>query len=588
MHSSPLNAHAIAVQHAASALVRTYATWERLAAAPFERERVVVRGAQPKEKLFGRDEGGRYNVAATLARHNGFIPVQRDVAAGSAVKTYELRSLRDILRSKAAAERPPHDLHVYWDHEDGMQTKFVADLDGGHMRGNWSAFKTLVKSILQKLRVAFTSVNLRPVLAVHFSSGSKPSAHVVALRGAWGADATTVRKAFVEPVVLPLLSAAECSPASPVFDKGFPKTGAFRINGCCKWSLGEARYLSQEPDADFSDAEAVRLFREDRLLFELLSCPTYIAPDDVCHQIPSTAPPPPPAVGRKRKRPPPAPAETPLPLHIKARVAELCGDSAAWRSARRSRNAVFHAFTLPAAAPCPFTQQPHDTLTPYEAVTYAQKLLDGLDTHRAVGYDPWFRVGAALHAVDDTLLDAWDAWSRRHGGAKYEVGACARKWRTMTRRSRESGMITLCTMFNRDTGHALRIPTNSGYVREEASIVPGSRDYTLRCRSCPGRSLLLGDERRVFRWRRARGEQQLPPHIVAAVEKRLPRAVTWLHAARGGHGTSLVHFSHGGGEPRCHHGFVTAKAERVGGTTSSRVGSARTSRAHSSATTPSR
>ena len=111
-------------------------------------------------------------------------------------------------------------------------------------------------------------------------AGSKPSAHVVALKGAWSDDATSLRKTFVEPVLLPLLDADECSAASPVFDKAFPKTGAFRINGCCKWSRGEARYLSQEPDAAFSDAEAVRLFREDRLTFELLSCPTYIAPDE--------------------------------------------------------------------------------------------------------------------------------------------------------------------------------------------------------------------------------------------------------------------------------------------------------------------
>ena len=118
----------------------------------------------------------------------------------------------------------------------------------------------------------------------------------------------------------------------------------------------------------------------------------------------------------------------------------------------RSRNAVFHAFTLPPTAPCHFARQPHDTLSPREAVEYAKKLLDGLKPRRAVEYDAWFRVGAALHAVDAAaLLDAWDAWSRRHGGAKYAPGACAHKWRSMA--VRDSGMVALCAMFNRDTGH---------------------------------------------------------------------------------------------------------------------------------------
>ena len=587
MHSPSLTAHAVALQRAAATIVREHGTWQRLVAAPQQRrERVVVSGARPKEKLFGRHADGRYAVAATLARHPGWVPVQRDVAAGIAAKTYELRSLRDILRSKGAVERPAHDLHLYWDHEDGMQVKFMADLDGGHLRGDWGTFRARARSILRKIRAAFASVGLAPVLAVHFSSGAKPSAHVLALKGAWGDDATSLRKTFVEPVLLPLLDADECSAASPVFDKAFPKTGAFRVNGCCKWGRGEARYLSQEPDAAFSDAEAVRLFREDRLQFELLSCPTYIAPDDVASRIPTAAAAaaaPPKLAGRKRKRPAAAAAHdtlapatasamasaVPLPPHIRGAVVALCGD-VTWRRGRRGDDgAVFHAFTLPPTAPCHFARQPHDTLSPREAVEYAKKLLDGLKPRRAVEYDAWFRVGAALHAVDAAaLLDAWDAWSRRHGGAKYEAGACARKWRSMAARARDSGMAALCAMFNRDTGHNLRIPANEGYVLEKASIVPGSRDYTLRCRRCPGQSLLLGDERRAFRGRRCGHQPRLPPHIVAAIEKTLGR-VTWLHSARGGRGRSFVHFSHGvgGGDPASHRAFVTARSERVGGTT---------------------
>ena len=101
------------------------------------------------------------------------------------------------------------------------------------------------------------------------------------------------------------------------------------------------------------------------------------------------------------------------------------------------------------------------------------------------------------------LLDAWDA-----------PGAYAHKWRSMA--VRDSGMVALCAMFNRDTGH----------------------------------------------------QPRLPPHIVAAVEKTLGR-VTWLHGARGSRGRSFVYFSHGvgGGDPASHRAFVTAKTERVGGTT---------------------
>ena len=101
------------------------------------------------------------------------------------------------------------------------------------------------------------------------------------------------------------------------------------------------------------------------------------------------------------------------------------------------------------------------------------------------------------------LLDAWDA-----------PGACAHKWRSMA--ARDSGMVALCAMFNRDTGH----------------------------------------------------QPRLPPHIVAAVEKTLGR-VTWLHAEAAGDRscrgscTSRV----GGGDPASHRAFVTAKTERVGGTT---------------------
>ena len=67
-------------------------------------------------------------------------------------------------------------------------------------------------------------------------------------------------------------------------------------------------------------------------------------------------------------------------------------------------------------------------------------------------------MGCRLEGAAAALLDAWDAWSRRHGGAKYEAGVCAHKWRSMAVRARDSGMVVLCAMFNRDTGHQPRLP----------------------------------------------------------------------------------------------------------------------------------
>ena len=526
MHSPSLNAHAVALQRAAATIVREHGTWQRLVAAPQRRERVVVSGARPKEKLFGRHADGQYAVVATLARHPGWVPVQRDVAAGIAAKTYELRSLRDILQSKGAVERPAHDLHLYWDHEDGIQAKFMADLDGGHLRGDWDTFRARARSILRKIRAAFASVGLAPVLAVHFSSGSKPSAHVVALKGAWSDDATSLRKTFVEPVLLPLLDADECSAASPVFDKAFPKTGAFRINGCCKWSRGEARYLSQEPDAAFSDAEAVRLFREDRLTFELLSCPTYIAPDDVASRIPTAAAPK--LAARKRKRPAAAAAHDTLPPHIRDAVVALCGD-VTWRRGRRGDDGVvFHAFTLPPTASCYFARQPHDTLSPREAVEYAKKLLDGLDPRRAVEYDAWFRVGAALHAVDaSALLDAWDSTRpacARTSGARWRR-AIAAWWR-----------FARCSTATRATSRDCR-RTSSPRSRKRWAA---SRGCTVHAEAAGGRSCTS------------------PTASAAAIRRRIARSSPPRRSASAA--------------PR----------------TSSRAASARTSRPRSSATTPSR
>lgn len=43
-------------------------------------------------------------------------------------------------------------------------------------------------------------------------------------------------------------------------------------------------------------------------------------------------------------------------------------------------------------------------------------------------YKAWIEVGMALHSVSEHLLSHWDEWSR--GAANYEIGVCARHWKS--------------------------------------------------------------------------------------------------------------------------------------------------------------
>jgi len=76
-------------------------------------------------------------------------------------------------------------------------------------------------------------------------------------------------------------------------------------------------------------------------------------------------------------------------------------------------------------------------------VALALEALRHLAPERAASYDPWLRVGMALHAVSDAeeLLDAWDEWSKQSEG-KYEPGICAVKWATFS----ADGGLQLCDL----------------------------------------------------------------------------------------------------------------------------------------------
>ncbi len=57
--------------------------------------------------------------------------------------------------------------------------------------------------------------------------------------------------------------------------------------------------------------------------------------------------------------------------------------------------------------------------------------LDHLKPERAIDYEEWITVGAALHQIDETLLAEWVEWSSE--APNFEVGICEQKWETFER-----------------------------------------------------------------------------------------------------------------------------------------------------------
>ena len=46
-------------------------------------------------------------------------------------------------------------------------------------------------------------------------------------------------------------------------------------------------------------------------------------------------------------------------------------------------------------------------------------------------YDIWIMVGQSLHALDETMLEEWDEWSKQ--SSKYREGECLRRWRSFSK-----------------------------------------------------------------------------------------------------------------------------------------------------------
>ena len=57
--------------------------------------------------------------------------------------------------------------------------------------------------------------------------------------------------------------------------------------------------------------------------------------------------------------------------------------------------------------------------------------LDHLKPERAVDYEEWITIGAALHQIDETLLAEWIEWSSE--APNFEDGVCEKKWETFER-----------------------------------------------------------------------------------------------------------------------------------------------------------
>lgn len=116
-----------------------------------------------------------------------------------------------------------------------------------------------------------------------------------------------------------------------------------------------------------------------------------------------------------------------------------------------------------AAAPPVTTQAParkrKDDLATIGDVAAA---LGHLAPGRCDEYESWIAVGQALQELGPMGLALWDTWSRN--SAKYEEGACARKWATFKRTGR--GMGTLFYMAGQDSPGYRRPAGNSGDTAE--------------------------------------------------------------------------------------------------------------------------
>lgn len=61
----------------------------------------------------------------------------------------------------------------------------------------------------------------------------------------------------------------------------------------------------------------------------------------------------------------------------------------------------------------------------------AQEAMWAMPPEAADDYDIWIAVGQSLHELDDSLLEAWEAWSQQ--SPKYQEGECFRRWQSFSK-----------------------------------------------------------------------------------------------------------------------------------------------------------
>jgi len=64
-------------------------------------------------------------------------------------------------------------------------------------------------------------------------------------------------------------------------------------------------------------------------------------------------------------------------------------------------------------------------------IKVAIEAINQMPIEAADDYDIWITVGQSLHSLDESLLDAWDDWSKRSD--KYKEGECHRRWKSFSK-----------------------------------------------------------------------------------------------------------------------------------------------------------
>jgi phage/plasmid-associated DNA primase len=97
--------------------------------------------------------------------------------------------------------------------------------------------------------------------------------------------------------------------------------------------------------------------------------------------------------------------------------------------------------------------------TPEKDISDALNAMWATDSAAADDYDSWILFGQVLHSLDDSLLEAWDEWSKQ--SSKYKEGECHKRW------------LSFCKDGGRTIGSLIHTAKEYGYNPSG----PGSQNY---------------------------------------------------------------------------------------------------------------